>query len=205
MSKPKCSPITISTCAPTGGCDSCLEIINTDCIKYYGPAISCAENGETLTDIIQTLCAGSGDGETETPTGGGGCECTPQACVKLHRTGAPVSEDNPNGYTYLLFSCSITTLPDGCVKSYKVFNSAGDELFASTPPTGHGPSQIQQTYNWIILRPHLDEGQSYFVVEYITCADDSSESLDVCFTPQGLFGDFTHYKIWPSCDCCNPD
>lgn len=53
----RCNPIRISTCAPSGICDACKEIINTSCVKYTGGDLINidVESGDTLTEILNKI------------------------------------------------------------------------------------------------------------------------------------------------------
>lgn len=168
---PNCNPITISNCPPVNDCDACKEIVNAKCVKYTGNNLTCIdvtknENLEQiLIDINSAICELSASGGT------GACNCTPQACVKLNLLGQyTIPGDNPKTVNYYnFFSCSATNIPGDCTKTYSIFDLGGNELFSGT---------LTQCYNY---RSSLENGEEYYITEYITCTNGSSESMNTCF------------------------
>jgi hypothetical protein len=168
MSKVK-KVINKTACPPVYTCDACKEIVNSNCVKYTGANVTCAgiTNGTTLTNIIIDLASSICElSATSTE-----CNCTPQACVKLHKIGDYiVPGDKPVTVNYYnFFSCSATNIPAGCTRTYSIFDIDSNELFTGS---------ITECYDY---RLELEDGLTYFIREYITCADGSSESLDICF------------------------
>lgn len=167
---PNCNPITISNCPPANNCDACKEIVNTNCVKYTGVALPCIDvtTNQNLTsilvDINAAICELSASGGT------GACNCTPQACVKLHKIGEYEIKDGEFKSYYNFFSCSATNIPGDCTKTYSIFTSVLDvEVFSGT---------LSECYDY---RVSLDEVTEYYIVEYITCADGTSESVNQPF------------------------
>lgn len=160
--------ITKTNCPPVNTCDACKEIVNSNCVKYSGANITCAgiTNGSTLTNIIVDLASSI----CELSALSADCSCTPQACVKLHKTGEYEVKDSEFASYYNFFSCSVTSTPAGCTKTYKIFTTNLDtEIFAGS---------ITECYDY---RVDLVEGIEYYIVEYITCGSVTSESTNQTF------------------------
>lgn len=138
------------------------------------------ELGEWIQDMID-------DEDINIPCG---CEpltvetTLPQACVKFKKDGG----------LYHPFSCSATLLPDGCTKSYKIFNTLEQELFSGN---------LADADTFILEDVSIETAKGYKIVEYITCIEGSSESTDSCFEKY-IFqsGPTTFPRMKPSCRCC---
>ena len=168
----RCKTITYSTCPPTGTCQACKEIVRAECVKYYGEDLDCIEvtSGDTLDEILTTL----NDRLCEEVSG---LTHIPQACLKLKFSQIIEGgiEENPTyTYSYNLFSCSSSSIPEECEKIYKVFNSEYTEIFEGTL------SEFADIIN--TLTPE----DKYYMVEYINCNGITSESPDVPFTVENL-------------------
>lgn len=171
-----CKTITITKCPPSYGCDECLEIIKASCIDWEGH--------EPLTGI------------SEVPSEG--CDCVPQACVKLKGAGSAISEQNSIGFYKIFFSCSTTNLPDGCTKTYKIFDNWEQEVFAGTLQQCY--ARATATVNGLVV------GLGYTIVEYITCEDGSTESASVCFEVKSYpFQQTQTRRVQASCKCCSTE
>lgn len=106
----------------------------------------------------------------------------PQACVKLKKIGA----------NYQPFSCSSTVLPEPCTRSYKIFSSGQIEIFSGT---------LVDAYTFMLEETSL--GIGYHIVEYITCTEGESESVEYCFEKYLQYsGPATTTRLKPSCRCC---
>jgi len=158
--------IDITKCPPVYTCDSCKEIVNTNCVKYTGANLPCIDvvKNNNLTNILvninSAICELSASGS---------CNCTPQACVKLHKIGEFVGPRDVLKSYYNFFSCSATNIPSGCTKTYSIFEPVLDtEIFSGT---------LSECYDY---RTFLTPG-SYYIVEYMTCTDGTSESSNLCF------------------------
>jgi len=108
----------------------------------------------------------------------------PQACVKFHLTGGH----------YEPFSCSSTLIPEDCIKTYKIFSTLEVELFEGN---------LEDAYTFMIESEDILTNQGFKIVEYITCDNGSTESLDYCFEKYLVqVGPTFVPKIKPSCKCC---
>lgn len=97
---------------------------------------------------------------------------TPQAC--LQRRPAEVAD--LVALPPKLATCSVTELPEGCTKTVKIFDLSMTELFSGTYAEAN------------VFCATLEDG-NYFATEYIACADDQTESEDVCFSiTDGVIG-----------------
>lgn len=205
-----CKPITISDCPPVNTCDACVEVIKSDCVQYGEGnltqtltqitnneyELTCEELGNFPLSCLQDIAINN-------PTEGqvliydqvseGVFQWVnqnfpiviPQACVKFKYKEICVEKGYgtpcPAGLHFdEAFSCSATVLPSGCVKSYKVFDWYGIE-FKSFASIALFNTYFETPTNWEGLGGDIKLNYGYALVEYITCADGSSESTSACF------------------------
>jgi hypothetical protein len=186
-----CNPITISTCPPESECTSCKEIIDIKCVK---------NNGDTLLEIINeintdiTNIEGSISTIEENITEINSSLDTidqyisntiPQACVKFKYKEICIEKGWGSPCPTKMhfdeaFSCSSTILPEGCVKSYKVFDWYGVEAY-SFDTIDEFNTYFENPSNWESLGGDIKINYGYELVEYITCINGTSESQSACF------------------------
>ena len=110
----------------------------------------------------------------------------PQACITTHFKQYCNNPNHsevpcpPTKYFSSFFSCSATTLLEGCTKSYKIFNTKtpSEEILSYDTV-----DEINALFtSWETLPPDLAVfGEIYHIIEYINCGTDSTESLPVYF------------------------
>lgn len=169
------------------------------------------ELGEWLQDMINN--------ELELPCNCDPSESTlPQACVKfvykqdcLNNTEFFQIPCPDKGYFEQAISCSGDVLPEGCIKSYKVFRD--NNLVYECDTIAEFNSYFTDPLNYAEFTEEevpLSMRLKYSIVEYITCEEGSTQSLPVCFTAEykilgGAGPMVVGYEpgLVGSCDCCD--